>query len=91
MVTFWPISINECCHWNPKNQNNQHNEKKEASMNEMGHQTFKGTGIQSRKGLNQTNGSKTTDATYVVHPTIGFMTTYIGKQLWKCLKEKAKL
>jgi hypothetical protein len=28
-------------------------------MNEMGAQTFEGTGIEARKGSNQTNGGKT--------------------------------
>jgi hypothetical protein len=32
----------ERCHYNFKNPNNQFNEKKEVSMNEMGAQTSKG-------------------------------------------------
>jgi hypothetical protein len=27
-----------------------------------------------------------TNATFVLHPTIGLTTTHIGKQLWKCSK-----
>jgi hypothetical protein len=42
----------KCYHWNPKNLNNQLNEKKEVLMNEMGAQTFKGIKIQVGKGSN---------------------------------------
>lgn len=31
------------------------------------------------------------DATSVFHPTIGFTTAHIGRQLWKCLRGKAQL